>query len=161
MATGRRPKPTAQVMRAENAFWQEPPGHFQVEGLAGRMAAERARPEHLDQIRELINQGEIASSRPDYRELARLDWALHGVIGEAARNEVLMTTLLRLLTPFNRLWYMAMADHGRIGNLLNEWREVLAALKKRTPAAAEKALVEHMTAMPSVISPVLSINSTR
>lgn len=132
-----------------------------LEGLAGRLAAERARPEHLDQIRELINQGKIAASRQDYREMARLDWALHGVIGEATRNELLANTLLRLLMPFNRLWYMAMADHGRIGNFLNEWREVLAALEKRAPAAAEKALVEHMTATPSVISPVLSLNSTR
>jgi len=131
-----------------------------LEGLAGRLAAERARSEHLDQIRELINRGEIAANREDYREMARLDWALHGVIGEATRNELLANTLLRLLMPFNRLWYMAMADHGRIGNFLNEWREVLAALEKRTPAAAEKALVEHMTATPSVISPVLSLNST-
>jgi DNA-binding GntR family transcriptional regulator len=129
-----------------------------LEGLAGRLAAERARSEHLDQIRELINQGEIAANREDYREMARLDWEFHRVIGEATRNELLATTLLRLLMPFNRLWYMAMADHGKVGNFLNEWREVLAALEKRAPAAAEKALVEHMTATPSVISPVLSLN---
>jgi DNA-binding GntR family transcriptional regulator len=52
---------------------------------------------------------------------------------------------------------MAMAEHGKVGNFLNEWREVLAALEKRATAAAEKALLEHMTATPSVISPVLSL----
>lgn len=128
-----------------------------LEGLAGRLAAERARREHLDQIRELINRGEVAASRQDYREMARLDWELHRVIGDAIRNELLANTLLRLLIPFNRLWYMAMAEHGKVGNFLNEWREVLAALEKRAPAAAEKALLEHMTATPSVISPVLSL----
>lgn len=128
-----------------------------LEGLAGRLAAERARPEHLDQIRELINQGEVAASRQDYRQMARLDWELHRVIGDAIRNELLANTLLRLLIPFNRLWYMAMAEHGKVGNFLSEWREVLAALEKRAPAAAEKALLEHMTATPSVISPVLSL----
>lgn len=129
-----------------------------LEGLAGRLAAERARPEHLDQIRNLISQGKAASGRHDYREMARLDWELHRVIGEATRNELLASTLLRLLIPFNRLWYMAMAYHGKVGNFLNEWREVLGALERRAPATAEKALVEHMTATPSVISPVLSLN---
>lgn len=132
-----------------------------LEGLAGRLAAERARPQHLENLRELIKQGEAAKNRKDYREMARLDWEFHRVIGEATRNELLASTLLRLLIPFNRLWYMAMADHGKVGNFLNEWREVLAALEKRAPAAAEKALVEHMTATPSVISPVLSLNPTR
>ncbi len=129
-----------------------------LEGLAGRLAAERARPEHLHQLRDLIKRGEAARNRQDYREMARLDWEFHRVIGEATRNELLAITLLRLLMPFNRLWYMAMADHGKVGNFLNEWREVLGALEKRAPAAAEKALVEHMTATPSVISPVLSLN---
>ena len=132
-----------------------------LEGFAGRLAAERARPQHLDDLRELIKQGEAAKNRKDYREMARLDWEFHRVIGEATRNELLASTLLRLLIPFNRLWYMAMADYGKVGNFLNEWREILAALEKRVPAAAEKALVEHMTATPSVISPVLSLNPSR
>jgi DNA-binding GntR family transcriptional regulator len=129
-----------------------------LEGLAGRLAAQRAQPEHLEQIRKLIASGEAAMGRHDYRGVARADWELHHVIGEATLNVLLANTLLRLLTPFNRLWYMAMREHGEVGNLWNEWREILAALEKRDPVAAEKALVQHMTGTPLVISPVLSLS---
>jgi DNA-binding GntR family transcriptional regulator len=128
-----------------------------LEGLAGRLAAERAQPVHIQALEKLIAQGEEAAQQKDYRQMARLDWEFHRVIGEAVRNELLASTLLRLLMPFNRLWYIAMVDHGKIGNFVQEWREVVAALKRRQAAAAEKALVEHMVATPAVISPVLSL----
>ncbi len=128
-----------------------------LEGLAGRMAAERARQEDLQQLRTLLGQGDALVAAKDYRGMARLDWELHRVIGEATRNELLASALLRLLVPFNRLWYLAMADHGRIGDFLAEWRRVLDALDRRAAAEAERALIAHMTATPSVISPVLSL----
>lgn len=126
-----------------------------LEGLAGRLAADRARPEHLIKLRELIRQTETAAGAQDYRALARLDWEAHEIIGDATRNPMLADTLLRLLIPFNRLWYMVMSEHGRIGNFLKEWQEILAALERRSPAAAEKALVEHMAATPPIVQPVL------
>ena len=126
-----------------------------LEGLAGRLAAERAQPGHLASLRELIGRGEAAKAQRDYREMARLDWEFHRLIGEMTRNELLATTLQRLLLPFNRLWYLAMADHGQVGNILQEWQAILAALETRSVSAAEKALVEHMTATPGVIRPVL------
>ncbi len=132
-----------------------------LEGLAGRLAAERIRPEQLEQIRDIIRRGDEAAALKDYREMARLDWEFHKVIGEATRNDLLASVLLRLLLPFNRLWYVAMADHDQVGNILQEWREVLAALEERSVSRAEKALVEHMTATPSVIRPVLSLDSGR
>jgi len=130
-----------------------------LEGLAGRLAAERVRPLDLDHLRGLIAQGESLVSERDYRAMARLDWELHRTIGETTRNDLLATTLLRLLIPFNRLWYIAMADYGRVGKFLQEWQKVLKAIEQREAAAAEKALIDHMVATSSVISPVLSLNS--
>jgi DNA-binding GntR family transcriptional regulator len=144
------------LLAIKNAYEMRVP----LEGLAGRLAAQRARPEHLDELRKLTAQGEHAAIRQDYREMAHLDWELHRVIAEATRNESLGSTLLHLLIPFNRLWYMAMSEHGKVGNIWMEWREILAALEARNPVLAEKALVEHMTATSSVISPVLSLNPT-
>jgi len=131
-----------------------------LEGLAGRLAAERAQPEQLAALREVIRHGEAAAKQKDYRQMAHLDWEFHRILGEATRNELLAGTLLRLLMPFNRLWYIAMVDHGKVGNCLEEWREIVTALERRAPGNAEKALVEHMTATPSVISPVLMLNPT-
>ena len=141
------------LLMIKNAYEMRIP----LEGLAGRMAAERARPEDLQQLRTLLSQGDALVAAKDYRGMARLDWELHRVIGEATRNELLASALLRLLVPFNRLWYLAMADHGRIGDFLAEWRRVLEALDRRAAGDAERALVAHMTATPSVISPVLSL----
>jgi len=144
------------LLMIKNAYEMRIP----LEGLAGRLAAERARPEDLDQLQGLIAQGDSLISQRDYREMARLDWELHRTIVETTRNDLLATTLLRLLIPFNRLWYIAMADHGRIGNFLHEWHKVLEAIERREAAAAEKALIDHMVATPSVISPVLSLDAT-
>ncbi len=132
-----------------------------LEGLAGRLAAERAQPAQVEAIRELLRQGEAAQGREDHRELARLDWEFHRVIGEMTHNDLLAATLQRLLLPFNRLWYLAMSQHGQIGNWLHEWREILGAIEARSASGAEKALVEHMVATPSVIRPVLQLEPTR
>lgn len=145
------------LLMIKNAYEMRVP----LEGLAGRLAAERARPDHLEQIRDIIRRGDAAAENKDYREMARLDWEFHRVIGEATRNDVLASTLLRLLMPFNRLWYMAMADHGQIGNIRQEWREVLSALEERSVPRSEKALVDHLTATPSVIRPVLLLDTSR
>lgn len=143
------------LMTIKNAYEMRIP----LEGLAGRLAAQRIRPEQLDQIRDIIRRGNDAAARKDYREMARLDWEFHRVIGEATRNDLLASTLLRLLLPFNRLWYVAMADHGQVGNILQEWREILAALEERSVTGTEKALVAHMTATPGVIRPVLLLDA--
>ncbi len=142
------------LLMIKNAYEMRIP----LEGLAGHMAAERARPEDLQQLRTLLGQGDALVTAKDYRGMARLDWELHALIGETTRNELLASTLLRLLVPFNRLWYLAMAEHGRIGNFLTEWRRVLDAIEHHSAADAERALIAHMTATPSVISPVLSLN---
>ena len=142
------------LLMIKNAYEMRIP----LEGLAGRMAAERARPEDLQQLRTLIDHGDALIAAKDYRGMARLDWELHHVIGETTRNALLASTLLRLLVPFNRLWYLAMADHGRVGDFLAEWRRLLDALDRRAAVDAERALIDHMTATPSVISPVLSLN---
>jgi DNA-binding GntR family transcriptional regulator len=132
-----------------------------LEGLAGRLAAERAQPLQLDAIRDLLRRGEKAKEGQDYREMARLDWEFHRVVGEMTQNDLLAAALRRLLLPFNRLWYLAMSQHGQVGNWLQEWREILAALETRSTSAAEKALVEHMVATPGVIRPVLLLERTR
>ena len=132
-----------------------------LEGLAGRLAAERAQPLQLEAIRGLLCRGKKAKEGQDYREMARLDWEFHRVVGEMTQNDLLAATLQRLLLPFNRLWYLAMSQHGQVGNWLQEWREILAALETRSTSAAEKALVEHMVATPGVIRPVLLLERTR
>lgn len=129
-----------------------------LEGLAGGLAAQRIRPEQLKPLGDIVSRGEKAADERNYRELARLDWEFHRLIGEATRNDLLASTLMKLLLPFNRLWYMAMLDYGQIGNILQEWREILAALEERSAGKAEKALVAHMTATPSVIRPVLALD---
>ena len=144
------------LLMIKNAFEMRIP----LEGLAGRLAAERIRPHHMDQIREIIRRGDEAALQKDYREMARLDWEFHKVIGEATRNDLLALTLSRLLLSFNRLWYIAMVEHGQIGNILQEWRKILAALEERSVGKAEAALAEHMKATSSVIRPVLSLEAT-
>jgi DNA-binding GntR family transcriptional regulator len=132
-----------------------------LEGLAGRLAAERAQPTQLEALRELLRRAETAKAQPDYRELARLDWEFHRIIGEMTQNDLLATTLQRLLLPFNRLWYLAMIQYGQIGNWLQELQTILDAVAVRSAPAAEKALVDHMVATPAVIRPVLALEQTR
>lgn len=127
-----------------------------LEELAGRLAAERIRAEQLEEIRQIIREGEAALEASDFRELTRLDWRFHTVIGEATRNPKLAQILLQLLVPFNRLWYIAMSDFGQVGDAIRHWQAVLDALERRSPEEAAKALVIHMSMAHTTLLPVLS-----
>lgn len=126
-----------------------------LEEVAGRLAAERIRPEQLEEIRQIIERGGAARDAGDFKELARLDWRFHAVIGEATRNPKLAQILLHLLGPFNRLWYIAMSDFGQVGDVVGDWQRVLDALERRSVQEAAKALIMHMTVAPALLLPVL------
>lgn len=146
---------TIDLIQYKNAFEIRAP----LEELAGRLAAERIRDEQLDEIRHIIREGEAALDARDFKEMARLDWRFHAVIGEATRNPKLAQILLRLLVPFNRLWYITMSEFGQIGNVISEWRGVLDALERRSAEETAKALTLHMSVAPTVLLPVLSLSA--
>lgn len=140
------------LIQFKNTFEMRAP----LEELAGRLAAVRSRAEDVDALRQVIREGESASERPDYRELARLDWRFHAIIGDATRNPKLANLLLQLLVPFNRLWYIAMSDFGNIGDAVGDWRRAVDGLERRAPEDLAKILLAHM-GMATVLVPVLSV----
>lgn len=144
---------TIDLIQYKNAFEIRAP----LEDLADRLAAERIRDEQLEEIRQIIKEGEAALDARDFKEMARLDWRFHAVIGEATRNPKLAQILLRLLVPFNRLWYITMSDSGEIGDIVHDWERVLDALERNSAEEAGKALVMHMNIAPSLLRPLAAI----
>ncbi len=132
---------------------------LQVEAFAARLAAQRASPEIIQRMQDLIIAGEDASKNNNYREVVRRELALHEIIGEASRNSALAGMVPRLMVPFGRLWYMAMSERGRtIGDVWLDWRNILAALQSRSSFDAEKAMTDHVVVTESLISPTLSLH---
>ncbi len=125
-----------------------------LEEFAGRLAAERVRPEHLEALHQIVQEGRVALEKNDFRELTRLDWRFHSVIGEATRNPTLASFILQLVAPLNRLWYMGMCDYGLNGDPVGDWSKVLEALERRSPKEAAQALVVHMARIQTDLFPL-------
>lgn len=77
---------------------------FELEDLAGRLAAENVREEHLDQIVTLKEECEQMKDEIDHTTLASIDKRLRKIVYSAADNDILteMSDFLYSLTQ--RLW---------------------------------------------------------
>lgn len=128
------------LVNSKNSFEIREP----LEEFVGRLQVEQARPEHLGAIPQIITEGGVALRSGDFRELARLDWRFHMVIGEATRNPKLAHPLLQLLVLLGRLRFIAMSNLDQVGDVISHWQVVLDALERRSAEEASKALVLHM-----------------
>jgi DNA-binding GntR family transcriptional regulator len=77
---------------------------FELEALAGRLAAENVTEEHLDRIKEIEAECQKLYDKMDQKQLADIDQKLRSVIYDAANNPKLteMSDSLYVLTQ--RLW---------------------------------------------------------
>lgn len=77
---------------------------FELEDLAGRLAAENVRDEHLEQLIVLKQECEQMTEEIDHTTLATIDKKLRKIVYDAADNDILteMSDFLYCLTQ--RLW---------------------------------------------------------
>ncbi|RLB87130.1 MAG: hypothetical protein DRH50_17385 [Deltaproteobacteria bacterium] len=123
---------------------------FEVEGLVGRLAAERITDDHLHNIAKIREECSQFLDRENRQDLWNVDLTFRNVLYDAANNPVLRDMSQYLYNLTVRLWYITSARgdwREEVRPLLNEIEQTLDALSKKDLEAAGRirrhCLIDH------------------
>lgn len=125
-----------------------------LEGQAARLAAERATDAERAETANLLEELN-GSAADDERTLIDLDQRLHRHVYRCAHNPFLETTLNEYYMLTLRIWFLALDRVVRLGDAIQEHRELLEAIRDRDPARAEDVMRRHVEGFERAIRRVL------
>ncbi len=128
---------------------------IELEGCSARLAAERATPEEIGEMENLFVGAEATLQAGQHRELIELDRRAHELVARAAHNEYLEDTLERMFTHTTRLWLVSVHKVGRLREMIEEHREVVAAIRARDGERAEAVMRAHIAGFQQAFKSVL------
>jgi DNA-binding GntR family transcriptional regulator len=114
-----------------------------LEGLAGRLCAERASDDQLDQIAEVI--ADFART-PSVTEQLQIKGRFYDVLLDAAANDEITRMLGGLRARVTGLRTRTLSLPGRYAETVEELNAILVALRNRDADAAEAACRAHVDA---------------
>lgn len=120
---------------------------IELEGLAGKLAAERIKPDKLAELDAVIN--EAASLLRDggsqrHHRLIEIEGRFHEIIRQATHNPVLQEVLDNLHYRCARLWSSALSEVVPDEEIIDQMRKVYVALKEGNSKAARIHMEEHV-----------------
>ena len=113
-------------------------------GYGARLAAERAQPQDLAALADVISRSLVAARSADVAELMALDRRFHGTISAAASNPVLGDILRNLHDRSQRVWFLSLRESDHHRRVVDEHAAIVEALRARDPAGAEAAMRAHI-----------------
>jgi DNA-binding GntR family transcriptional regulator len=122
-----------------------------LEGLAARLAAERATPAHVGELYSIVADMERTLAAGDLLGHLPLAGRFHQVIVAAAENEFIEQFLSMLHAPLVRHQFRVILLPGRKEESLNEHREILACVERHDVAEAERTMRHHMAQLRSSV----------
>ncbi len=115
-----------------------------VIGPAAALACKRLTETELNQLDELVAQGEIAAQNGDFERLTELDYEFHSVLAQATGNRYLCDYLCRLHQVARRFNYAAWKRERNATPSLEEHRQLAAIFRAREVSAAKTAMLQHI-----------------
>jgi DNA-binding GntR family transcriptional regulator len=115
-----------------------------LEGLAAALAAEKAMPSQLAELRSIVTEMEKTLADGDLLGHLPLVGRFHRLIVKAAAHEVIDQFLDTLHAPLIRHQFRIILVPGRKDESLAEHREILTYLEQHDAAGAEQAMRRHM-----------------
>ncbi|MGH3137504.1 MAG: GntR family transcriptional regulator, partial [Gaiellaceae bacterium] len=125
-----------------------------LEGHAARLAAERATDGEMAETDALLAELDGISAH-DERFLIDLDQRLHRHVYRCAHNPFLETTLNEYYMLTLRIWFLVLDRVVRLGDAIQEHRELLEAIRDRDPERAEDVMRRHVKGFEQAIRRVL------
>ena len=118
----------------------------ELEGFAATLAAERATPEQLEQLRTIIQKAEqeIAKDHEALNISEYFDTQFHNIIYDATGNKKLIKILQDLHIVMLRIWFRMGFKVIGFSKQAKNLRKVLDALVDKDPAKARQAMAEHV-----------------
>lgn len=116
-----------------------------IETRVLRLAAERARREHLELLDELVSSWEhsVEEAWP-WRTFMERDQEFHLALASMAANPYLYDALTRLMPLAARLWHWVHGQVGTDAHIRFHHEEIVDAVRAGDPDAAEQAVVDHI-----------------
>jgi DNA-binding GntR family transcriptional regulator len=116
----------------------------ELEGMSGRLAAQRATPEELAEIRALHHEMLACFARRDLRGYYRRNAQIHAAINQAARNPVLEKTYRALNARVQSMRFRTNQNEAKWRAAVREHEAMLDALEARDATHLQALLVEHL-----------------
>jgi DNA-binding GntR family transcriptional regulator len=108
------------------------------------LAAERATPAEVSQLRTLLDSAGPLIRARDREQLMDLDRQFHWRISLAARNAVLADTISRLHDRSLRFWFISLGDDLQLRRVDEEHHAILDCVVRRDAAGAADAMRHHI-----------------
>ena len=120
-----------------------------VEPTLAARAAANATEEEIAHLEEILSR---QKAKVDVGELAiEEDSKFHYAIAQAARNSVVLKVLDVFMDYLRESRELSLQVEGRPQRSLNSHRRILNAIARKNPAAAEKAMRRHITAIEGLV----------
>jgi DNA-binding GntR family transcriptional regulator len=119
-------------------------------GLAASLAAEKATPADVRELRRLILKMEQSPKLEDYLTCSR---RFHERIVELADHRHLSEVLAALSYPLIRLQYSGAVSPAHVRKTLAEARAIVACIEARNSAAAERQMRKHLARVRKQMTP--------
>ena len=115
-----------------------------LEGLAARLAVERARPGEIERLRELHQALKEACQKRDVTRYFDANNEFHRLIADIARNERLYRLLEQLRQELQKTRTLSLRLPQRLDYSMREHDQILDAFIKKNPELAGTAMVRHL-----------------
>jgi phosphonate utilization transcriptional regulator len=117
-----------------------------LDEFVGRRLAEIATPLQIRELRQMVVQMEAASSRNDVDAYLAANVDFHDRLVELAGNGKLLLVYRRLVNELHLFRRMTLAQGGTLPVSTREHREIVKLIADHQPAAAARALHDHVVA---------------
>jgi len=115
-----------------------------LEGQAAKETATRATEEQLTSLDDLHHRLEKAAADRDIEQFFEINVKFHDMIQEIAGNRWMNGVIIDLRKVLKLQRRDSLSRSGRLMSSLLEHREILQAILRRDPAAAEAAMRRHL-----------------
>jgi len=115
-----------------------------LEGLAARLAVERAQAEDLEHLKELHQSLKEASQKRDLVRYFDAKNNFHRFIADIAHNERLFRLIEQLRQEIQKTRILTLRSKQRLDYSMRDHDQILDAFLKRNPALAESTMVRQL-----------------
>jgi DNA-binding GntR family transcriptional regulator len=116
-----------------------------LEGLAARLAVERAQPEEIARLRELHQLLREACHKGDVLQYFDANSNFHRYIAELSHNERLYQLVEELRREIQKTRLLSLHMPQRLDYSMREHDQIMDAFLKKNPQLAESMMVQHLT----------------
>jgi DNA-binding GntR family transcriptional regulator len=114
-----------------------------LEGFCARLAAERATPEQLEAMKEVVRDLDTIPDG-DYKGLMMIDERFHELLYDTADNEFLADVLRRLHALSFRIWHLVLDRIGCVRSALEQHIAISEAIEASDGERAEVLVRQHV-----------------